>query len=104
MIFYMGELIDTQINSKSQYVPSVKRRLPSKDEEDKEEVPLFLVTKGRPSGGAAVKVSHEGQTYAIPRANAGRSMSVMSLVSLIFSLHREAEELPTTPTVKVIGQ
>ncbi len=104
MIFYMGELIETQINSKPNFIPSVKRRLPSKDEEDKEEVPLLLVTTGRPSGGASVKVSHEGQTYAIPRANAGRSMSVMSLVSLIFGAQREADELPTTPTVISIGQ
>ena len=99
MIFYMGELIDTQVNSSPQYIPMIKK---SKDSDAL--VPLLRVTKGRPKGASAVKVSHEGETYAIPRAAAGRSMSVMSLVSLIFGLHRNALELPTTPTVTLTGQ
>ncbi len=100
MIFYMGELIETQLKSAGHYLPELLR---DEDEPSKER-PIFKVIKGRPSGGAAVKVSHEGETYAIPREGAGRSMSVMSLVSLIFGLHREADELPTTPTLKLIGQ
>lgn len=94
MIFYMGELIETQLKSENHFVPTLgsKKR------------PILKVVNGRPSGGTAVKVSHEGETYAIPRADAGRSMSVMSLVTLIFGLQREADELPTTPTVTVVGQ
>ena len=94
MIFYMGELIETQLKSENHYVPTLGSK----------ERPFLKVVNGRPRGGAAVKVSHEGETYAIPRADAGRSMHVLSLVSLILGLHREAKELPTTPTVTLTGQ
>lgn len=95
MIYYMGELIETQVNSENRYLPELK---------DNER--FLRVTRGRPKGASAVKVTHEGETYAIPRDRdeAGRSMQVLSLVSLIFGLHREAEELPTTPTVTLVGE
>lgn len=60
---------------------------------------------GAAGGAAAVSVAHEGQTYYIPRDKdkRGRSMSVLSLVSLIFALQQSSEELPGTTSVRVIG-
>jgi len=98
MIFYMGELIEAHVNSEHRYLPELERDDPLKEN------PILKVVKGRPRGGAAVEVSHEGETYAIPRADPGRSMHVLSLVSLILGTQREADELPTSPTVTLVGQ
>ncbi len=60
---------------------------------------------GAAGGAAAVSVAHEGQTYYIPRDRdqRGRSMHVLSLVSLIFGVHQSSKELQGTASVRVIG-
>ena len=107
MVFYMGELIDTQIGSGGTFIPEIlKRRIDAKSRKPPwKEVSLFRVRTGGSGGAAAVSVAHEGQTYYIPRDRdeRGRSMHVLSLVSQIFALHQSSEELPGTSSVRVIG-
>jgi hypothetical protein len=114
MIFYMGELLEVQnrplkkVESVTEdnlrdigYTPIITLGSGWK----RKKVNLFRVIKGAIAGAAAVTVSHEGDTYHIPRnkEEQGSSMHVLSLVSQIFALHRSSKELPSTSTIRVIG-
>lgn len=114
MIFYLGELLEVQnrplkkVESVTEdnlrgiaYIPQITLGSGPK----RIEVNLFRVIKGAIAGAAAVSVSHEGDTYHIPRVKEerGRSMHVLSLVSQIFALHRSSKELPSTSTIRVIS-
>lgn len=112
MIFYMGELITVQNRPEEgevataknrrriRYIPKIWVGPPPK----RFEQTLLRVKKG-PVGtdAAAVIVTHEGETYSIPREDAGRSMHVLSMVTQIFAQHQSSKELATTPTVRIIG-
>lgn len=101
MVFYMGELIQVQHrDDRETYVPTIFLGPPG----DRVETVLFEVQKvGAPTAGAILCVEHEGQTYCIPRGK-HRSMHVLSLVSQILAQQQSAQELPITPTLRVIGQ
>lgn len=102
MIFYLGELIEAQNQATPPYTPMVI----GGPDTDPKKVPLFRVLKGTPGENTAVSVSHEGETYYIPRGKekAGRSMSVLTLVKQLFAQQKSAKELQSTPTVRLIGQ
>ena len=114
MIFYMGGLLEVQNRPLKKvvkvtednlrdiaYTPQITLGSGPK----RKKVNLFRVIKGEIAGAAAVTVSHEGDTYHIPRVKKerGRSMHVLSLVSQIFALHRSSKELPSTSTIRVIS-
>ena len=67
--------------------------------------PMFVVKTGEPPHGAAVvTVEYDGATYYVPRdASAGRSMQALSLLAQLIGLHKNAAELPTTTSVRVIN-
>lgn len=50
-----------------------------------------------------IKVDHGGKTYVIQEHKDDRSMTVINAVLLLIGLQRSAAELPTTPTVNVVG-
>jgi hypothetical protein len=67
--------------------------------------PMFVLERGSPQEeGAVVRVEHEGETYYVPAGEAGgRSMHALSVVSQLIGLQKNAAELPTTTSVRVIG-
>lgn len=70
------------------------------------EVYLFNLVSG-PSvqqDDVLLHVQHDGSSYGIPRAQelAGRSMNVLSLISQIIGMQKNATELPQSTTVRVI--
>jgi hypothetical protein len=67
--------------------------------------PMFVLRTGRPGNAEpSVKVEHEGETYYVPGgAEAGRSMHALSLVAQLIGLHKNAAEMPTTMSVRVIN-
>lgn len=106
ILYYLGELARVQIDGrydgdKKSYTP---KTWITKDKEE----PIFVLKKDAPRTDkeAVVAVVHEGETYFVPHAatGEGKSMHVLSLISQLIGLQKKASELPTTATVRVIGQ
>lgn len=100
---YLGELVRAQLQGahgdpRQTYVPQT---WPG------EHVPesLFVVKTGEPKAGEAViTIEYEDVTYYVPRdPAAGRSMQALSLLAQLIGLHKNAAELPTTSSVRVIN-
>jgi hypothetical protein len=115
IIFYMGELITAEEGRKAsngwggrqQFTPMVN--ISSSDVPDIQ--PLFIVRSGNPGAeSAAVQVMLDehlnDNNYYIPRSDgeAGQSMHLVSLVEQLLALQKKGSQLPTIPTVQVIGQ
>ena len=106
ILYYLGELSRVQIDGRydGDKKPYVPKTWITKDKEE----PTFVLKKDAPRTDkeAVVAVVHEGETYFVPRAapGEGKSMHVLSLISQLIGLQKKASELPTTTTVRVIGQ
>lgn len=103
VLTYLGELARAQLAAPgSADAPAyVARAWTSEDRAE----PMFVVRRGEPASGAAVvSVEYEGVFYYIPRGEAaGRSMQALSLLAQLIGLHKNAAELPTTTSVRVIN-
>ena len=102
MVRFLGEVVRQQWTDsagKSPWIPEIYARSPYQTGLQ----PLFLVARGK-DAAAAVSVSDNGEHYAIPKTAHGMSMIALALLSEFFGLHQSATNLPTTPTVSVIGR
>ena len=104
MIYYLGEVTRVQNREdrkdETRYLPKVIFG----PEKNRIKGPLFQLRKGSPGAeGATVTVSHEGETYYIPREKYGNSMGVLTLISTILATHKKGKDLPVTPSVRIIG-
>ena len=99
MIYYLGEWIRVQARPDDpQYIAKISLRPGWRLEK------LFVVRRGWPGfESVAVSVSHEGETYYIPKDKkiAGRSMHVLTLISQVLALNRKREALPFFPSVRL---
>jgi hypothetical protein len=103
VLTYLGELARAQLqgaygDAKQAYVPQAWAG------EDHAE-PMFVLKAGDPGDGeAVVKVEYEDVTYYVPRdAAGGRSMQALSLLAQLIGLQKNAAELPTTTSVRVMN-
>lgn len=103
VLTYLGQLARAQLAGPGGV--DAPRRVPRAwTSEDRAEA-MFVVRRGDPAPGAAVvRVEYEGSVYYIPRGEkAGRSMQALSLLAQLIGLHKNAAELPTTTSVRVIN-
>ncbi len=104
MIYYLGEVTRVQNRKHEEDTPRYVPKVIFGPEKSRAKGPLFQLIKGSPGPeGATVTVSHEGETYYIPREKYGSSMGVLTLISTILATHKKGKELPTTPSVRIIG-
>jgi len=116
MVYYLGEImrakyegardkdghyrsIDVTINLSDR---KYRDNAPAKSGVD---VPLFVVETdpSKMPRGAVMSVTLDSTTYAIPAGSAGgRSMHVLSLVTQLIGLNKNASELPQSPTIRFI--
>lgn len=99
MLYYLGEVVRADHNSDGKLQVRIRLRGKRSDEQPE---PLFVARK-LGAGASYVSVTYDGQTYVIPKSSA-RSMQVLSLLTILIALQREATELPRTTTVNVVGQ
>lgn len=104
MLYYMGEVARAMNREKDPYTPKVKYR----DNPDKDPAPVTLFALIKSSDDkqkVAAEVNYEGERYVVPLGDAGgQSMHVLSLVSQIIGLQKKGTDLPTTSTVRLVGQ
>jgi hypothetical protein len=104
MINYLGEYVRTE-NER----PLAYGRCP--DGEYRQCIPLLVIKPAEAAGKveAFITVDYKGQSYVVPlsgediRSDAGYSSQVIGLVQTMLNLHRSAEDLPSTPLVRVIN-
>ncbi len=69
---------------------------------------LFAVRPGGACPASEVSVRYDGSRWAIPRGAAecdgGRSMQSLAITAQLMSLLQSAKDLPTTSTVRIVGQ
>jgi hypothetical protein len=104
MLYYLGELARVQSRKVDSYVPKIAYR--DADDGSANTVPLFVLNRGKSVGSEnAAAVEYDGDTYAIPAGDeGGQSMHALSLVNQLIDLQKKATDLPTTNTVRIIGQ
>lgn len=69
------------------------------------QTPLFLARPGGAGEVGLVRAVHHDVEYLIPgRGEAGRSMSVLTVLAQLIAQNKSAKTLPTTGAVTVIGQ
>ncbi|MCZ6606482.1 MAG: hypothetical protein O7A64_02270 [Alphaproteobacteria bacterium] len=103
MIYYLGEVTRVQ-NGDQPGLPPFNPKVVFGPEGKRGKGNLFQLRKKPPgAAGAAVIVSHEGDTYHIPREKYGTSMQILALISKILATHKKREQLPGTLTVRTIG-
>jgi hypothetical protein len=103
IVFYLGQLISVQYPESlsfdgQPYSPWIYGQFRSR--------PLFEVKKG-PSApsDAEVSVALDGDTYYIPKSeNYNATMHMLTLAEQIIALQKKGTQLPTIPTVQVLGQ
>ena len=74
-------------------------------------IPLIVIQRADEAPGARpfISVEYKGERYIVPssgediRSRAGFSSQVIGLVQTMLNLHRSAEDLPSTPLVRVIN-
>lgn len=74
-------------------------------------IPLIVIEPAGELGEVEpfIRVEHKGEYYVVPlsgediRTKAGFSSQVIGLVQTMLNLHRSAEDLPSTPLVRVIN-
>ena len=108
VIYYLGQYIRT---NNSPEVMASNCENPSHSCQ-KISVPILTIKEGSdevPADREFVKVIYKGQLYVVPSSGpnldklAGRSSQVISLVQQMLNLHRSAEELPSTPLVRILN-
>jgi hypothetical protein len=99
IIYYLGELVRAQLKGEFEArVPYGPNKVPTV---------LFKVdVNAGPTLGDRIEVEFLNQRFAVPRTpdSDDLTLTVLSLLSQLFSLHRESLELPKTTTVQVLGQ
>lgn len=108
IVYYLGELIRAQLRGPyagegddrgKKYVPTVGIGPKAKP------TPIFVVVNDD-AAKAAVTASYDGERYSIPDDEklSGRSMQVLSLVSELIGLQKEATELTPTTNIRFTPQ
>jgi hypothetical protein len=103
VLTYLGELARAQLDGV--HGGGEKTYVPTAWADDAHAEPMFVMKTGEPAPGqAVVQVEYEGSTYYVPRdASAGRSMQSLSLLAQLIGLQKNAAELPTTTSVRVMN-
>ncbi|MEM8699098.1 MAG: hypothetical protein AAGF44_07990, partial [Pseudomonadota bacterium] len=102
LLYYMGELMRTQLPERFVVADPGQRQVTLSAGPEPllvvNEAPLDLAEK------VAVRVTHRGETYAIPSgAAAGRSMQLLTLARHLFSLNIEEEDFRAPQTVRFLN-
>ncbi|MBK9090987.1 MAG: hypothetical protein IPL90_18890 [Holophagales bacterium] len=81
---------------------------PRRPDQPASERRLFAVRPAGACSGSEVNVRYDGGKWAIPRGtadcDAGRSMQSLAITAQLLSLLQSAKDLPTTSTVRIVGQ
>lgn len=81
---------------------------PRRPDQPASERRLFAVRPAGACSGSEVSVRYDGGKWAIPRGtadcDAGRSMQSLAITAQLLSLLQSARDLPTTSTVRIVGQ
>lgn len=104
MINYLGEYVRT-VNER----PLAYGRC--EDGQFRQCIPLIVIKPAGEAGNVEpfITVDYKGKSYIVPlsgediRTGAGYSSQVIGLVQTMLNLHRSAEDLPSTPLVRVIN-
>ena len=104
MINYLGEYVRT-VNER----PLAYGRC--EDGQFRQCIPLIVIKPAEEAGEVEpfITVGYKGKSYMVPlsgediRSGAGFSSQVIGLVQTMLNLHRSAEDLPSTPLVRVIN-
>ncbi len=98
MVFYLGELVRLQREGAAPPLVMV-------GSEKKKSVLFRVDFDGSLDLGDRIEVNYLGQRVGIPRQNSDqdRTLTVLSLLSQLFSLYRESTDLPRTTAVQVVG-
>jgi len=102
ILYYLGEIVRAE--TENNFTPMVKISVPGKEEP--EDTPLFVVSKSMENDkDPSLAVDYEGTKYSIPGESdkKGRSMHVLSFISLLISQHKAEMKAPPTGTVSLIG-
>jgi hypothetical protein len=105
ILYFLGEVVRAQMPldpARKRYVPRVITR---DDPVDPFEEIFVLKTRAEAHDlRAAISVDYDGESYVVPdrESGGGRSMHVLSLVTQLIGLQKEAGELPFTGTVRVV--
>lgn len=95
VIFYLGELMNAGFEEP-------KGSIEIFDVFDGGFEPLFFVKKGVPNN-PSVSVTHENETYWIPKSEGRKTMQLLSLATQLINLSKDAKELPGTQNVNIVG-
>lgn len=81
---------------------------PRRPDQPAPERSLFSVRPAGECKGSEVSVRYDGGRWAIPRGtgecDAGRSMQSLAVTAQLLSLLQSSKDLPTTSTVRIVGQ
>lgn len=107
--------VEGMINYLGEYVRKVNERPLAygrcDDGQYRQCIPLIVIKPADEAGNVEpfISVEYKGQRYIVPlsgediRTGAGYSSQVIGLVQTMLNLHRSAEDLPSTPLVRVIN-
>jgi len=104
VLTYLGELARAQLQGA--YGDARQTYVPQAWAGEIHAEPIFVLKTGDPGPeGAVIRVEYENVTYYVPRdsAAAGRSMQALSLLAQLIGLQKNAAELPTTTSVRVMN-
>ena len=104
MINYLGESVRTENERPLAYGRC-------EDGQYRQCIPLIVIRPAAEAGNVEsfIEVDYKGRRYVVPvsgediRTGAGFSSQVIGLVQTMLNLHRSAEDLPSTPLVRVIN-
>lgn len=114
-IYYLGEVIRTQMNNPDKTVCIITNfkasnlERSSQGTQDESKCPvgqeaLFTVKSGNDKNSITSVSYHDRKNYFIPNnGHNDRSATVLSLLSQVFAMNRDASEIPTTSTVNVVN-
>ncbi|GEM_PF-6189753 len=104
LIYYLGEIVRYQLKGNNNDLIRVK----IDGDPDSDPEPIFVLEEGHDFSGkdsSFVDVEYNGKKYSMPKTYHGksvRSSEVLSLLTQLIGVYKYSEEMPRTPTVRLI--
>lgn len=97
---FLGQVLNAQLNQKDPYVVMLRPTGPYTQGADVS-LPMLKILKDSGNSPASAAITYDGNSYAIPKNEAGYSNMVLDILSQLLTLNKIPGSIPASPAVLI---